>query len=297
MRLLVTGHSGFVGRHFCARFGGIPLTYEGGAVDLRNAEQTRQAVSVLMPDAVLHLGAQSSVATSFATPETTLAVNFGGTLNLLQALKAIEFSGVFLYVGSADVYGHVSEADLPTREIQPLRPRSPYAVSKVAAEALCYQWSQTEKFRVVLARPFSQIGPGQDARFAIAGFARQIAAIQKGKIPPVLVTGDLGVTRDFTDVRDTIRALHALIERGENGEVYNICSGRERLLSSLVEEMLQIANVAVKLQTGTEKLRPNEQRRMLGDPGKIAVQTQWRPEISMTSTLTDILHDAEENKE
>lgn len=294
MRVLVTGHKGFLGRHFCSRYDAVPFEDDAGTVDLRDADRVRHAIGVFAPKAVLHLAAQSSVAASFVSPDTTLAVNFTGTLNLLRALKAEAFSGVFLYVGSADVYGYVPEANLPTQEIQPLRPRSPYAVSKVAAEALCYQWSQTEKFRLVLVRPFSQIGPGQDARFAVAGFARQIAAIKKGKAPPALVTGDLGVTRDFTDVRDTVCALRALLDSGVNGEVYNICSGRESLLSSMVQDMLRIAGVSAEMHTDPERLRPNEQRRMLGDPGKIAARTGWLPKIPMAITLADILQDAEE---
>lgn len=297
MKVIVTGHSGFVGRHYCSRFGAIPFADRQGAVDLCDAERVRRAIGTLAPEAVLHLAAQSSVATSFAEPDTTFAVNFGGTLNLLRALKAEGFSGVLLNVGSADTYGFVDEAHLPTSESQPFRPRSPYAVSKVAAEALCYQWSQTEQFSVVLARPFSQIGPGQDSRFAIAGFARQIASIRSGKAPPVLVTGDLDVTRDFTDVRDTVRALRMLLEKGENGEAYNICSGRERLLCSLVEEMLQIAGVSVQMKTDRARLRPNEHRRMLGDPTRITSRTGWSAEISMTTTLTDILREAQEKEQ
>jgi GDP-4-dehydro-6-deoxy-D-mannose reductase len=265
-------------------------------VDLRDAERVRCAVAALMPEAVLHLAAQSSVAASFEDPAMTFAVNFSGTLNLLQALSAEGFRGCFLYVGSADVYGRVAETELPTKERQPLRPRSPYAVSKVAAEALCYEWSQTQDFRVVLTRPFTQIGPGQDERFAVAGFAQQIARIKSGRQTAVLTVGDLDVTRDFTDVRDTVSAYHELLEEGENGEIYNVCSGRERTLRSLVEEMLQIAGVGVEMESSAGRLRPTEQRRMVGDPGKIKEQLDWEPEIPLTTTLTDILRAAEDKE-
>ena len=178
-KMLVTGHDGFVGSHFCSAYGGIPLADHEGLVDLRDAARLHSAVAALAPEAVLHLAAQSSVAQSFSNPMETLSVNLLGTLNLLQALSATGFQGVLVYVGSADVYGKVSEAELPARETHSLRPRSPYAVSKAAAEALCYQWSQTERFRIVLTRPFTQIGPKQDSRFAIAGFARQIVEIRR----------------------------------------------------------------------------------------------------------------------
>jgi GDP-4-dehydro-6-deoxy-D-mannose reductase len=292
-KMLVTGHDGFVGSHFCSAYGGIPLADHEGLVDLRDAARLHSAVAALAPEAVLHLAAQSSVAQSFSNPMETLSVNLLGTLNLLQALSATGFQGVLVYVGSADVYGKVSEAELPARETHSLRPRSPYAVSKAAAEALCYQWSQTERFRIVLTRPFTQIGPKQDSRFAIAGFARQIVEIRRGARPPVLVTGDLDVTRDFTDVRDAVRAYRLLLESGENGEVYNICSGKERSLRSLAVELLQIAGVHAELQVNSALLRATEQRRMVGDSTKIKEGLGWTPEIPMDKTLTDLLNEME----
>jgi len=294
-KLIVTGSGGFVGRHFCSRYGGVALDDQDGAVDLCDAVRVRCAVARVMPEGVLHLAAQSSVATSFEDPAATISVNLLGTLHLLQALNAAGFQGVFLYVGSADVYGRQADADLPTRETQPLRPISPYAVSKLAAEALCYQWSQTQNFRIVLTRPFNQIGPGQDKRFAIADFAHQIAEIHMGQRPPFLVTGDIDVTRDFTDVRDSIRAYYMLLEKGRNGETYNVCSGQERSVRSLVERMLQIAGVDAEIRTNANRLRPVEQRRAAGDPGKIHDELGWAPEISLTTTLTDILRSGGEN--
>ena len=206
-----------------------------------------------------------------------------------QALDAVGFGGPLLYVGSGDVYGRVEEGDLPVRETQPLRPRNPYAVSKVAAEALCYQWSQTGGFRVVMARPFNHIGPGQDVRFAVADFARQIMEMRLGRREPVLVTGDLDVTRDFSDVRDVVRAYHLLLEQGENGAIYNVCSGRERPLRSLVEGLLQSAGVQADLCTDRARLRPVEQRRMVGDATTIRAAVGWTNEIPLEQTLTDIL--------
>jgi GDP-4-dehydro-6-deoxy-D-mannose reductase len=292
--ILVTGSSGFVGRHFCSRFGGVPFADERGSIDLRDADRVHFAVAALMPQAVLHLAALSSVAASFNNPAETFAVNFQGTLNLLEALSAAHFQGAFLYVGSADTYGKTEEPDLPIRETQPLRPRSPYAVSKVAAEALCYQWSQTHDFRLVMTRPFNQIGPGQDIRFAIADFAHQIVEIRRGQRAPVMSTGDLDVTRDFTDVRDSVRAYKMLLDKGQNGEIYNLCSGEERTLRSLVEELLRIAGVDAELQLDTTRIRPTEQRRVVGDPGKIRTHLGWAPEIPLKTTLADILQKAEE---
>jgi GDP-4-dehydro-6-deoxy-D-mannose reductase len=296
-KILVTGANGVLGTHFRAHFGGVPLQDAAGTVDIRNAARVRSAVAATMPDAVLHLAAQSSVAASFENPEETLEVNFLGTLNLLKSLESIGFAGAILYVGSADVYGATDDADLPIRESQPLRPRSPYAVSKVAAEALCYQWSQTHNFRVVLARPFNQIGPGQSTRFAIANFAQQIVDISRGRQRPVLSTGDLDVTRDFTDVRDAVHAYSMLLESGENGEVYNLCSGRERSLRSVLTSLLAVAGIEAELRMDPDRLRPVEQRRVVGDPSKLRINLGWQPTIPLDTTLADILRERKEGSE
>jgi GDP-4-dehydro-6-deoxy-D-mannose reductase len=291
--ILVTGDSGFIGRHFRAAYGGAGLLDADGIVDLRDTVRLNAAIAAVRPDAVLHLAAQSSVATSLQDAAGTYEVNFMGTLHLLEALRANGFKGVFLYVSSADVYGSVAEVELPIREDQPVRPRSPYAVSKVAAEALCYQWSLSCGFRVVMVRPFNQIGPGHDPRFAIPDFARQIVAIKRGKHPPVLTTGDLDVTRDFTDVRDSVRALHRLLESGHNGEIYNLCTGAERTLSSLVSSLLELAGVSATMQTDATRVRPTEQRRMVGSYAKIREHLGWEPAIAIETTLTEILKEAE----
>jgi len=181
-------------------------------------------------------------------------------------------------------------------KLNPLRPRSPYAVSKIAAEALCYQWSQTHGFRVVLTRPFNQIGPRQNLQFAVADFARQIVDIRRGRRAPILVTGNLDVTRDFTDVRDVVHAYHMFLTKGRNGEIYNICSGRERSLRSIVDALLRIAGVQAEIQVDADRLRPSEQRRMVGDPRKIRDFIGWVPETDFETTLTEILREVEENE-
>ena len=291
-KVLVTGDSGFIGRHFRAAYGGVGLLDAEGIVDLRDAKRLNIAVAAVQPDAVLHLAAQSSVASSLQDAAGTYEVNFLGTLHLLEALRAIDFKGVFLYVSSADIYGSVAETDLPIHEDLPARPRSPYAVSKLAAEALCYQWSRSCDFRIVMVRPFNQVGPGHDPRFAVPDFARQVIAIKRGTHPPVLTTGDLDVTRDFTDVRDSVRALHRLLEGGHNGEIYNLCTGVERTLSSLVRMLLELAGVTAAVQTDPARLRPVEQRRMAGSYAKIREHLGWEPSIAIETTLADILKEA-----
>lgn len=289
MRTLVTGLSGFVGSHCAQQLQAVGLELQGRPVDLREPADVAAAVRAAAPEAVLHLAARSSVAQSFEDPRATCETNFLGTLTLLQALAAAGFTGRLLYVSSGEVYGSVDEAALPVGEAQPLRPRNPYAVSKVAAEALCYQWSQTGPFEVVVARPFNHVGPGQDARFAVADFARQVQRIRAGLAKPELTVGDVDVTRDFTDVRDVVRAYRLLLERGRNGVAYNVCCGVERSLREVVQALAAAAGVTLRIAVDPQRLRPAEQRRMCGDFGRLRDATGWQPAIPFERTVADIL--------
>ena len=293
--LLVTGASGFIGKHFRSRFGGKSFEDQNGVIDLADPARVHAAIAAMQPAAVLHLAAQSSVASSFQDPRVTFGVNFLGTLNLLEALNSSGFRGLFLYVSSADIYGAVEEQDLPLTESQIVKPRSPYAVSKVAAEALCYEWGQTHDLTTVVVRPFNQIGPGHDVRFAVPHFAKQIVEIRRGTQPAVLSTGNLDITRDFTDVRDSVWALRLLLQHGRNGETYNLCSGTERTLSSILQQLLELAGVHAEVQVDSARTRPNEQKRMVGSPAKIKEHTGWVPTIPTATTLQDILDDLEKH--
>jgi GDP-4-dehydro-6-deoxy-D-mannose reductase len=292
--LLVTGLTGFVGSYLAGRDGVFDLCVDGRLADLRLPGEVNAAVAAIRPRAVIHLAAQSSVGVSLDDPRQTYQVNFDGTLNLLAALRQQDFRGRMLYVGSGDVYGSVPEARLPVAEDTPLRPRNPYAVSKVAAEALCYQWSQAGLFEIVMARPFNHIGPRQNTNFAVSDFARQLVACRKGKAPPRLRVGDIDTTRDFTDVRDIVRAYLALLEAGRNGEAYNVCSGTERSLRQIIDALSQVCGIAVDIEVDAERLRPSEQRRMCGSPAKLRADTQWSPAIPFERTLRDIVEYWEE---
>ena len=263
---------------------GLPDT-----LDVRSQELAT-AIGAIRPDAVIHLAALTSVAGSFRDPDGFFAVNFHGTWNLLKALKGVHFRGRLIYVGSGDCYGAVADSALPVGESTPLRPRSPYAVAKVAAEALCYQWSQTENIDVVIARPFNHIGPGQDERFVIASFARQIARMLAGTAAPKLRCGDLTVTRDFTDVRDVVDAYLALLRSGGTGEAYNIGSGREVRVRDVLEMLIKIAGIEVETSVDPAMLRAGEQRRVVADVSKIAEDTGWRASTPLEQTLTDTLN-------
>ena len=289
-KLLLVGGSGFVGTHIEAmRDSAYQIVGTGQELDVRNAERLKDFISQVQPDQVVHLAAVTTVVESLSNPQKTYDINFGGTLNVLTALREVRFKGRMLYVGSSDVYGSISELELPVSESRALKPLSPYAVSKVAAEALCYQWSQTECFEIVSARPFNHIGPGQSERFAIADFARQIAAIRLGLAEPVIHVGDIETTRDFTDVRDVVEAYFLLLGRGRNGEIYNVCSGVERSMRSLIERMCELAVVSVELRADVARFRPSEQRRVRGCNDKLVAHTSWRPRYSLDQTLSDIL--------
>ncbi len=293
-RLLVTGRSGFVGTVLADRIAAKhasawKLADVPDSLDLREAEATRALVEATRPDAVLHLAAQSAVPDSVRDPESTLQVNVLGTLNLLKALTECGFRGRLLYVGSGDIYGHVPTEALPIGETRLPRPRNPYAVSKLAAEALCWQWHVSEGMDVVLARPFNHIGPGQSDRFVVSSFARQIAEIRLGKREPRIRTGNLEATRDFTDVRDVADAYLALLDQGESGEIYNVCSGVERSIRSILELLIALGGVRAPVEQDSGRLRHSEQPRMCGDPGKIVRSTGWHPATPLETSLRDAL--------
>ena len=289
MRVLVTGLGGFVGSWCAGQFEVVDLADGQGWVDLRDEARVRAAVAAIGPEAVLHLAGQSSVAVSLASPRETYDINFGGTHNLLHALSGAGFRGRMLYVGSADVYGAVAADQLPITETCGVKPLNPYAVSKVAAEALCWQWSQGGDFEIVVARPFNHIGPRQSTQFAVADFARQVAACRAGRAPARLVVGNIDITRDFTDVRDIVRAYRALLQSGRNGEVYNVCSGVERSMRDIIGALCAQCGVQMDIEVDGERLRPTEQQRMRGTFAKLQADTGWAPAIPFEQTLRDIV--------
>lgn len=296
-QLLLTGANGFVGGHLQAflaqRSHGDWNLLQPGRFDLLQQQSLDSALQQNCPDAVIHLAGQTFVPEAFRDPAHTLQVNLLGTLNLLQALKRRGFNGTFLYVSSGDVYGQVAENDLPVVESLAPHPRNPYAVSKVAAELLCQQWSYTEPWRIIVARPFNHIGAGQGDSFVISNMARQIARVRLGLQPPCLEVGDIDVTRDFLDVQDVIEAYLLLLDKGRNGEIYNVCSGQERRVRDLISEMAELAGVAVELVQDSARMRRAEQRRVVGSAEKLQKETGWKPGVNITETLRRVLSDWE----
>lgn len=295
-KLFVTGLSGFVGQHLIRRLQESPGDWQllmRGRCDLLQPEELDAVLATDVPDAVIHLAGQTFVPEAFRDPAGTLQVNIQGTLNLLQALKRADFNGRFLYVSSGDVYGQVAEDDLPIDEELLPRPRNPYAVSKLSAELLCQQWSYTEGWHIMLARPFNHVGAGQRDAFVLASAAHQIARMRLGLQPPRLEVGDVDVTRDFLDVRDVIDAYFAILDHGISGEVYNVCSEQERKICDLIQQLAELAGIELELVEDPARMRRAEQRRVCASNAKLQQATGWKPNITTRQTLETILSDWE----
>jgi GDP-4-dehydro-6-deoxy-D-mannose reductase len=294
-RLLVTGASGFVGRHLLAAveagaFGeGVqPIAWPSG-MDLRDEQAVFAYITESAPTDVIHLAAQSFVPRAIAQPRETYEINVIGTLSLLEALTANSFQGRFLYISSGDVYGRVAPEALPVDHATPPHPGNPYASSKLAAEELCLQWGRRTGREVLIARPFNHIGPGQSRDFVVSSLASQVVAIKEGQQPPVIDVGDIEATRDFTDVRDVVAAYAAILGAGHPQVRYLVSSGIERTVAQVLQQMLDLAGAHAEIRIDPARLRPSDQRRMVADAMQTTLHTGWRPTISFDKTLSDIL--------
>jgi GDP-4-dehydro-6-deoxy-D-mannose reductase len=262
---------------------------------LEEAGAIAEAVARVAPAAIFHLAAQSSAARSFVAPAETFACNVNGTLHLLEALRALPAAERprLLAVGSAEEYGR-QDGEAAIAEDAPLRPVSPYGVSKAAQSLLCVQYHVAHGLPVVVARSFSHTGPGQDQRFAFPSFARQIAAIERDEAEPRLLVGDLSPVRDFLDVRDVVRAYRALSERGEPGRVYNVCSGRPLTIRDGLDILLRGARRPITVQPDPARLRPADIPYLVGDGARLTAATGWRPERDFAGTLAELLEQAQQ---
>lgn len=308
MRVLVTGAAGFVGSWLVralaaeghavvgASQDGLAPAHSGAEgpdpveawlpLELTNDGSVREAVSRARPEAVVHLAAQSSVGASFANPLGTWDVNATGTLRLAQALAP---GTRLLLVASAEAYGPVPEAEQPIAESRPLRPANPYAASKAAAEMAVLQAGAGERgIRPVVVRAFNHTGPGQEARFALPSFARQLAAIRLGRAEPVLRVGNLSARRDLLDVRDVVRAYATLLARGEPGGVYNVCAGRAVSIRQAVDALVEISGTRARIEVDPERVRPVDLPLLLGDASRLRA-LGWAPSIPLRRTLAELL--------
>jgi GDP-4-dehydro-6-deoxy-D-mannose reductase len=301
MRVVVTGASGFAGRHVVAALaaaGHEPIGFGGPhepphALDLLDAAGVRAAVAAAASDALIHLAGQAFVPPSIADPLTTLAVNAAGTAHVLEAVRGAGRPMRVLIVSSAEVYGRQRPERMPLDERVPVRPENPYAASKVAAETYAEVWTRLYGLDVVIARPFNHIGPGQDARFVVPSFARQLAEIAAGA-PPLMAVGNLAAERDFLDVRDVAGAYLALLANGRSGSVYNVCSGRAVAIQEVLRQLITIARVPVEVRDDPERMRPSDIPVLRGDATKLRAETGWEPRYALAASLRDIYADARE---
>lgn len=307
MRVLITGVSGFVGGHMVdllraeapqAEIVGLDsrpgnraraLGIEIVKADLQDPVSVRQALEQVRPDRLVHLAAQSSPQRSWEDPAGTLKTNLLGLLHLLEAARTLSLEPRLLVVGSAEEYGLVQPHEMPLREEAPLRPTSPYAVSKVAQGFLALQYALSLGLPIVRTRTFHHTGPRRGEQFAESSFARQLAEIEAGRRPPWVEVGNLDAVRDFTDVRDVVRAYWALLDRGAPGEVYNVCSGRGVKMTDLLEELVALSGLEVEIRVDPSRLRPLDVPVVVGDPSRLRAATGWHASIPLSRTLRDLL--------
>jgi len=307
VRALVTGASGFVGGHLTER-----LLAEGWEVwacttasaasgrrtgaafnavvaDLEVPEQAAEAVRVSQPDVIFHLAARAAVGPSHADPWATIRANVGMQTHVLEAIRHHRPTCAALVVGSGEVYGPARPEDLPLKEDAPLRPANPYAVSKLAQDFLGLQYHLSYGLRVVRVRPFNHLGPGQGPGFVAADFARQLVEAELGWRERRILVGNLEARRDFTDVRDVVRAYVALAQGAWWGEVFNLASGVAVSIRQLLDLLLQETRVPVTVEPDPQRLRPSDVPEFYGDAGRLRQAIGWQPQIPLQQTLRDVM--------
>lgn len=310
MRALVTGITGFVGSHLAEHLldrGDVEVygTYRWRSrlenvehitsslrlieCDLRDRTSVERVIRLTEPHLVFHLAAQSFVPTSWHAPAETFTTNVAGQLNIFDAVRAAGLATRIQIAGSSEEYGLVAEHELPITEDNPLRPLSPYGVSKVAQDLLGYQYHRSYGLHVVRTRAFNHTGPRRGTVFMTSNLARQVAEMEAGLRPPVMEVGSLTARRDFTDVRDVVHAYWLALEKGEPGEVYNIASGEAYSVGEVVELLKDLSRVPFEVRQDPERMRPSDVPVLLGDASRFRARTGWAPAIPFRRTMEDLL--------
>lgn len=312
MRALITGVTGFVGGHLAeyllaqgdivvglSSSGRWPLSLQSLTRDIRlercdladgGSDELGESIAKKQPEVIYHLAAQSNPQQSVADPRGTWALNLGGTLNLLEAVRQAKSKARVIIVSSGVCYGSPEPQYLPVTESCPLRPNNPYSASKGAADLLSVQYVLGYGLDVVIARPFNHAGPRQSDTYALSSFARQVAEVEAG-IRPRIEVGNLEVTRDFTDVRDIAAAYRLLATGGKSGEIYNIGTGRDVTLKRMLEMLKEMSSASVEIHVDPARVRPIDQPRLLADASKLRAETGWEPRFTIEATLKDMLDD------
>ena len=311
MKILITGVTGFVGSHlaeYCLsldqqvevigtcrwrsrrenieHFEDAINLYE---CDLRDASSVKTLLADIQPERIFHLAAQSYVPSSWNSPGETITTNVIGQLNIFEAMRETNSTASIQIAGSSEEYGLVHPEEVPITEENPLRPLSPYAVSKVAQDMLAYQYFQSYGLKVVRTRAFNHTGPRRGDVFVTSNFAKQIAEIEAGQRPPVIHVGDLNPKRDFTDVRDIVRAYWLSLEHCSLGEVYNVASGKAYRIKEVLKILLDNSGQDIEVVEDPERLRPSDVPLLLGDNSRFCKATGWVPEIPFEQTAKDLL--------
>lgn len=310
MNVLITGIDGFVGGYLAdlllhypdyTVYGLIwkrpPLVPVDPAVhileaDITNRAAFRAAIAASAPSKIFHLAGQAFVPLATSHPLDTFRVNVDGVLNLLECVRedaALSAHTSVLVVGSGEVYGVVPREQIPIREDAPLNPVNPYAVSKACADMITRQYRASFGLDVTVARPFNHLGPGQNELFVGSAFARQLAEIRAGRREPKLHVGNLEPKRDFTDVRDVVRAYVKILEIPRREPVYNVCSGRAMTIQTLLDHMIQMSGITVEVCYDVALSRKIENPESVGDASRLHAATGWQPLIPIEQTVREIL--------
>ena len=311
MRILITGITGFAGSHLAdyvlkehpdvevyglvrwrSRMENVQHILNSIQLcegDLKDMVSLKKVLSDVQPDRIFHLAAQSFVPTSWLCPAETFSTNSIGQIHLFESVLDLGIKPRIQIAGSSEEYGLVHPDEVPMRESNPLRPLSPYAVSKVGQDMLGYQYFRSYGMFVVRTRGFNHTGPRRGDVFICSNFAKQIVEIEKNLREPVIYVGNLEAKRDFTDVRDTVRAYWLSLEKGVAGEVYNIGTGTAYSIKEILDMLLELSTVDVKVAVDPKRLRPSDVQILLSDSSKFRKQTGWAPEIPFRQSLQDLL--------
>jgi GDP-4-dehydro-6-deoxy-D-mannose reductase len=251
----------------------------------------RSLLERVQPSAIVHLAGQASIEQSFKQPYDTFQSNLQPLINLFEGCRALNLTPRILVITSAEIYGRISADQLPVRENAPLRPANPYSVSKAAQDLLAQQYFMSYGLPIVIARPFNHLGAGQSEAFVATAFAMQIARIEADLQAPVMKVGNLQSSRDFTDVRDIVRAYTLLLDKGQAGEAYNVASGTSVTIVSLLQKLLALSSRQIEITLDTERLRPIDVPVIAASYEKLNAATNWQPQIDLDSTLRAVLDD------
>jgi GDP-4-dehydro-6-deoxy-D-mannose reductase len=257
--------------------------------DLTDPTSALRTLERVRPDYIFHLAAQSFVPTSWVAPSETFNINLVGQINIFEAIRTLKLDPVVQIACSSEEYGLVLPDEVPIKETNPLRPLSPYAVSKVAQDYLGYQYFMSYGIKAIRTRGFNHTGPRRGDVFVTSNFSRQVARIEAGLHEPVIRVGNLDAVRDFTDVRDMVRAYWLAVIKGKPGEVYNIATGQGITIRGMLDKLLAMSKIEVKVEVDPDRLRPSDVEVLLGDSSKFRADTGWEPRIPFDTTLRDLL--------